>query len=266
VLDAVAAVIKLFFIPGSLSFLLAGVTVGVLLAAGVRPFRRAALAGLGAIVLLYWILSIPVVADTLATRFHERTTPRSTTDVHGCDVIVVLGAGISSVTSNGQTLNIPDSQTAFNAFEGARIYHLFPTPVPVVASGGIPDFYRQKGPESLVIRGLMVTAGVPDDGIVLDSDSRTTHEQAVNIAAMARQRGWQRIALVAPPVQMARAAGAFAREGLPSIVRAEAPFQSDADGRQGSRWLPSTEALWISQRALYDYLGWMYYWSRGWLR
>jgi uncharacterized SAM-binding protein YcdF (DUF218 family) len=263
--DTLATAIKLFLIPGSLSFLLAGVTVGVLLAAGVRRFRRVALAGLGAIVLLYWILSIPVIAESLATRFHETTTPRSPTDVRGCDAIVVLGAGISSLTSNGQTLNIPDPQTAFNAFEGARIYHLLETPVAVVASGGVADRYRQRQPESLVIRGLLVMAGVPDDSIVLDSASKTTHEQAVNIAAMARQRGWRRIALVTPPVQMARAVGAFAREGLSSIARAEAPYQSDAEGQRRSRWLPSTEALWISERALYDYLGWMYYWTRGWL-
>jgi uncharacterized SAM-binding protein YcdF (DUF218 family) len=241
------------------------VTAGVLLAAGVHRFRRAALAGLGAIVLLYWTLSVPVIAETLAARFHERTTPHIPADLRGCEAIVVLGAGVSSFTSNGQTIDIPDPQTAFNAFEGARIYHLLESPVPVVASGGVPDLHRRQQPESLVIRGLLVTAGVPDDSIVLDSASKTTHEQAVNIAAMARQRGWQRIALVTPPVQMARAVGAFAREGLSSVARAEAPFQSDADGQQRSRWLPSMEALWISERALYDYLGWMYYRSRGWL-
>jgi uncharacterized SAM-binding protein YcdF (DUF218 family) len=220
---------------------------------------------LAVIAALYWVLSVPAVSDLLATRFHDRRPGLTTADVRNCDAIVVLGAGISTISSNGQTLNLPDPQTAFNAFEGARIYQLSAA-LPVVASGGVPDKRRQRPPESLVIRDLLVQAGVPFDRIVLDSDSRTTHEQAINVAALARQQGWQRIALIAPPVQMPRAVGTFAKQGLRSIVTVDAPFRSEpAHDEARSAWLPSFEALWVSQRALYDYFGWAYYWMRGWL-
>jgi uncharacterized SAM-binding protein YcdF (DUF218 family) len=264
-LETLATAVKLFLVPGSLSFLLAGLTAGVLLARGSGMMKRVALAELAALTALYWILSLPVVADGLASRFSYSSAERIIGDLQGCDSIVVLGAGIQSLTSNGQTLNVPDPQTALNAFEGARIYHLLAPPVPVVASGGVVGTRRQREPESVVIRDLLVQAGVPPERIVLESHSTTTHEQAINVTELVRQRGWRRIALVTPPVQMPRAVGSFVAQGVSSIVRVEAPFRPDADDKQGFAWLPSMASLWVSERAIYDYIGWMYYGLRGWL-
>lgn len=255
----------MLLVPGSTSFLLLGLTIGVLLALVSKRLRGIALTGLAALAALYWLLSVPVVAELLATRFQSpQPAPLSAADLAGCDAIVVLGAGVVSYSLNGHDASVPDRQTVFNAFEGARLFRLLPKPVPVVASGGVVNSDWQREPESVVIRDLLIRAGVPSERIVLESEARTTHEQALKLAPIIRQHRWGRVVLVAPSVQMPRALAVFAAQGI-SAIPAEAPFHSDVEGTPRSRWIPSGDALDVSARAAYDYLAWFYYWTRGWL-
>jgi uncharacterized SAM-binding protein YcdF (DUF218 family) len=266
--EAVANFVKTFLIPGSLSFLLLGLTAGVLLAYGPRRSRRFAAPALALLAGGYWIGSLPIVSDALATRFHARSAqPATAADLLDVQVIVVLGAGANGYVGGGRMVTLPDRQTVFNALEAGRLFRLLSSSVPVIASGGIVDPDAHQEPESIVLRDLLMRAGVPDDRILLESTSRTTHEQAINIAPMLRAHQWVRVALVAPPVQMVRALAVFGAEGIHPIP-AVAPYRSDDSATSGpvSRWLPNGEALDVSSRATYDYLAWVYYWARGWLR
>jgi len=266
VLDAFAQFIKLYLLPGSPSFLLAGVTLALILLAARRALRAWGLALLAALVVLYWALSLPAIAEPLASRFRsEPLSALTARDLQGADAIVVLGAGVVTHSLYGYSASVPDSQTVFNAFEGARLYHLAPAPLPMIASGGIVNLEWQHEPESGVIRDLLVRAGVPAERVTLESSSKTTHEQALNLAPMIKERGWRHVIVVAPSVQMPRAVGSFAAQGV-HVVPSEAPFHSDAPtGQTPSRWMPNGDALAVSTRAIYDYLAWAYYWMRGWL-
>jgi uncharacterized SAM-binding protein YcdF (DUF218 family) len=265
-LEGVAGFVKTFLVPGSFSFLFFGLTLGVLLAYGPRRWRRLALPALTLLAASYWLLSIPVVSDALATRFHARgSTPAAAADLAEARAIVVLGAGISGYVVNGRSTTIPDSQTIFNALEAARLFQLLASRPTVIASGGMTDPASQLEPETVAIRDLLLRAGVPADRILLESASRTTHEQALNVAPMLKAHHWERFALVTPPVQMPRALAAFAAQGVQPIPAA-APYRSTppADSPP-ARWLPNGGALNVSARAAYDYLAWAYYWMRGWL-
>lgn len=261
--DLLTSVVKIYLIPGTLSFLLLGMTLGLLLAIGPRLFRPFGWIALALLVVSYWALSMPLVADLLATRFRGVAATAASDPRPPCDAILVLGAGVVTYSLNGSIASVPDRQTIFNAFEGARLFKALPKPVPVVASGGVVDERWQKEPEAGVIRDLLVKAGVPAASIALDSRSRTTHEQGINLSALAKREHWQHPCVIAPTVQMPRALASFRSEGV-SPIGVEAPFRSD-DGAEQSVWLPSGDALDVSARALYDYLAWFYYRSRGWL-
>jgi uncharacterized SAM-binding protein YcdF (DUF218 family) len=264
-LDAIANTFKLLLVPGSVFCLLIGVTVGLLLLLSAR-LRRLAIVELSLITLLYWLLSIPVFADLLANRGQLSGPHRvDTAAMPEADAIVVLGAGVVTHSLHGFQASVPDRQTIFNAFEGARLYRAAGRSIPVVASGGVVNADSQREPESIVIRELLVRAGVPSEVILLDSESKTTHEQAVNLAPVIKSHGWTRVVVIAPSVQMPRAVNGFAREGV-QVIADEAPFASDTARDSGlSRWIPSGDALASSSRAAYDYMAWMYYWMRGWL-
>jgi uncharacterized SAM-binding protein YcdF (DUF218 family) len=241
------------------------VTVGLALLLSPR-LRRLAIVELSFITLFYWLLSIPAFSDLLANRGQLSGPQRvDAAAMAKVDAIVVLGAGVVTHSLNGFQASVPDRQTIFNAFEGARLYRAAGRSIPVVASGGVVNASSQREPESIVIRELLVRAGVPSDVILLDSESKTTHEQAVNLAPVIKSHGWNQVVVIAPSVQMPRAVKGFAREGV-QVIADEAPFASDtAHGGALSRFMPSVDALASSSRAAYDYMAWMYYWLRGWL-
>lgn len=264
-MDAFAELTKSLLIPGTLTFLLFGLTLGVLLAYGPRRSRPIALPWLALLALFYWMGSVPAVADVLATRFHARDAGLVTlADVTGARAIVVLGAGVRrSYMAGGQMVAIPDPQTVYNAVEGARIYRLFPNGLPVIASGGQQSANAPL--ESGILREWLVKAGVPEERILLESGSRNTREQARQVAPLLKTNHWERFVLVTPAVQGPRAAAVFRREGVDPIP-ASAPFSTATDREGWSGWLPNGGALNTTERATYDYLAWAYYWTRGWLR
>jgi uncharacterized SAM-binding protein YcdF (DUF218 family) len=265
-LDALAELTKTSLIPGTLSFLLFGLTIGVLLAYGPRQARRIGIPLLAALALGYWIASVPIVGDALATRFHARDAGQVTlTDISGAKAIVVLGAGIrTSYKAGGHVVPIPDPQTIYNAIEAARIYHLLADSVPVIASGGKQPNRSDEEVESLILKEWLVRGGVPEDRILLESGSRNTREQAKLVAPLLKANQWERFVLVTPAVQGPRAAAVFRLEGVDPISAA-APFSSDTQPA-AARWLPALGSLRVTERATYDYLAWAYYWMRGWLR
>ena len=259
-------VIKASFIPGTLTFLLFGLTLGVLLAYGPPRARRFAMPFITTLVVAYWLGSVPILADLLGTRFHAHDARQVTlADVSGAKAVVVLGAGIrTSYVAGGQTVAIPDPQTVYNAVEAARIYHLFPNGLPVIASGGRQDDTSSQETESVVLKEWLINAGVPSERILLESGSRNTREQAQKVAPLLKANHWERFALVAPAVQEPRACAVFRREGVEPISAA-APFWSETDRQQRPGWLPKTGALRATERATYDYFAWFYYWVRRWL-
>lgn len=228
--------------------------------------RQAGRAWLTLLALAYWAASVPRVADAWATRFHAAGTGQATLDdLAGARAIVVLGAGIRTTFTVGSfVLAIPDAQTIYNAIEGARIYHLIPGGLPVVASGGKQDGVPDEATESGILKEWLMRAGVPEDRIISESRSRTTREQAELVMPMLQAQGWTRFVLVTPAVQGPRAAAVFRRRGGDPIPAA-APFwpQEDRVGPPG--WIPTGGALRASERATYDYLAWGYYWVRGWM-
>lgn len=261
-----AELVKSFLIPGTLSFLLFGLTFGLALSVGPKRLRRLALPLLFVLAAAYWLAEIPAFAHALATRFHARNSGQvSLDDVRDARAMVVLGAGIrTSFVAAGRGVTEPDRQTILNAVEGGRIYHLFPEGIPVIASGAAREGHPEQQPESSILTEWLVQAGVPGDRILQESGSRTTREQAMLVSPMLKARNWERFVLVAPAVQLPRAAAVFRAQGVEPIPAA-APFLFENERNQPPGWIPVAGALRISERATYDYMAWAYYWLRGWL-
>lgn len=73
----------------------------------------------------------------------------------------------------------------------------------VVLSGGVHDGTRIYGAKQL--KGKIMGKGVAPSRIILEDESQNTHEQAVNVVALAKKREWRRILLVASAYHMPRA-------------------------------------------------------------
>jgi len=200
----------------------------------------------------------------LATGFGLATwKPLSAADINRVEAIVVLGAGIWD--SGGGYVTVPSDQTVLNAREAARLFHLHAGDTTVLASGGIADPRLSHEPETVILLDLLRKYGVPSDRILLESGSRTTHEQAERVTPMLMANHWDRFALVTAPVHLLRAVRVFKAQGV-SPIAAPAPFRFDGPEGPPVWWRPSIAALGRSEESFYDYFAFLYYWSEGWLK
>jgi uncharacterized SAM-binding protein YcdF (DUF218 family) len=259
-----ADLVKSFLVPGSISFLVAGLVVGVaLLYCGERA-RRWGRAWLTVLLVVYAFLSTPLGADWVAAPLVRGFTPVTTAEqARGLDTVVVLSTGGEVYRAYGEEISEMGKSTSFNALEAARLYRLL-APATVIASGGIVTPGGRREPEAEVLAGGLGRLGVPRERIVLEAQSRTTREQAVNVAGILAKRRVRRFLLVTTADHMPRANAAFRELGLQPVPSVSLYAQSTPPGLW-HRLRPGIESLKQSDWACYEYLARVYYWRKGWI-
>jgi uncharacterized SAM-binding protein YcdF (DUF218 family) len=100
----------------------------------------------------------------------------------------------------------------------------------------------------------------PDAALHVVGPVRNTHDEAVAVTGLARQRGWRRLAVVTSPLHTRRACAAFERQGLAIVCRASDP----RDYSLNLRRLPA-DRLEAFRDWLYEAVGTRVYRARGWL-
>src|SRR5262245_22991917 len=131
----------------------------------------------------------------------------------GLDAIVVLASAISPARAD-RPYPLPDHETFERCQYASWIYSK--TPLPILVSGG--------GGNAMAMRGLLLASGVPANMIWIEDRSRNTHENAARSAAILKQHGAHRIALVVDARSMLRASACFRREGV-DVVAAPSKFR-----------------------------------------
>jgi uncharacterized SAM-binding protein YcdF (DUF218 family) len=251
---------KELLVPGSGSFFLFAVTLGVCLLYRKKDGGRAGRHVLSAVVALYWIWSTPV----LASQFVNLLTPdyppvQSRAQAGGADAIVVLGAGMDVFRSRGDTFEVSSREDALRIMEAARVYRALEQPW-VVVTGGLPG---GRETEAARMADELKALGVPADRIVIEPRAQNTHEHALYVPPLLRERHATRFVLVTSRQHISRALRVFRKAGwdpVPSTPEAYAD-RSDPIGR----FLPSKNALLASEQVLYGEGALVYYWLRGWI-
>ena len=219
-----------------------------------RPGMMLCAFGLGW--LLLWSLPIP---SAFLARTLEQTFPQQAeTKLPEVDAIVVLGGGVSQDISGVNLKSAAD-----RVWFGARLYRAGRAPL-VLLSGGRLEELGFDWPEAPAMARFMHDLGVPESAMLLESESRTTRENAVYSERMLRARGIRRILLVTSALHMPRALATFKQLGIDAIP---APTDFEAEAPSGYwllRWLPDTDSLDRSSRAMKEYLGMWVYRLRGW--
>src|SRR5215471_11231700 len=218
------------------------------------------------VLVVFWLLSTPAIAERLASATAGSYVPiRSAEEAHGATTIVVLGGGSFTYHVGRFVLNEPAEGTAYRVIEGARLYRLLSSATSsptVILMGGLTTRRDPSArPESDAMAGAMSALGVPIDHLVFENRSKTTREQALEFKRMYAGHEAEPFVLVTSPTHIARSMGTFRAVGLHPIA---SPSELTSDGSH-ARWLPSNDALVISDAIVYDTAARLYYWSRGWL-
>jgi uncharacterized SAM-binding protein YcdF (DUF218 family) len=223
-----------------------------------QHFRLAAALAFGAAALL-WVASMPVVASALVGSLEREYPAMSIAETPTADAILVLGGALAAPKPPLRpTMGMGPSATRI--WHAAALYRAGKAPVVVVAAGGKPEFEGQLI-EAEVIARMLVTLGVPESAIRLETRSRNTRENATNVRPVLLALGARRVLLVTSGQHMYRAVKTFSKQwaGAPGSLEL-IPVPADIAVVRGGHislesLLPSAEALENVTRALKEYAG-----------
>lgn len=191
-------------------------------------------------------------------------------NVPSADAIVLLGGATRAGVYPRRMTEM--NEAGDRIIEAARLYRLGKAPL-IMASGGAIDWLGSSTPEADGMQELLEFVGVPSSAIVVDRLARNTYENAVNIRALADERGVNRILLVTSALHMPRSIAIFESQGF-EVIPAPTDFEitvSDSGGAMASisailyQLLPDVQYLELSTRALKEYLGAFVYQLRDWM-
>lgn len=194
------------------------------------------------------LFSTPFVAHTLHGSLADRV-PLDYADAKKAQAIVIAGGGTRSNAleygSDGDTLNpLTLERVRYGAWVAAR------TRLPVLTAGGV--VFDNTAEAGLMRDVLQLEFGVRVRWI--EDTSRTTHENAVNSAAILHPLGIKTIVLVTHGYHMPRARAEFEAAGF-TVIAAPTVIHN-ANAEPDFRWfLPSVSALRTSAYVVHEWLG-----------
>jgi uncharacterized SAM-binding protein YcdF (DUF218 family) len=121
--------------------------------------------------------------------------------------------------------------------------------------------------EGVIVKDLLTTWGIPDEDILPLGANQDTHDEALKVGALAKERGWHRILVVTSANHMRRASAVFRAQGLEVIpvpcnfltTVATAPPPPGVSVPRYDGFVKV--AIW-----LHEEVGWWTYRRRGWIQ
>ena len=232
----IIARILMNFVPGSPAFFLAGLVVGLAPLLVRRTLARWQFVWLSCLVGAYLVLSAPLTARSVAKGLYRQPSVNRVEDALGASTLVVFDG----------------DHAGLRLKETTRLYALL-HPRWVIVSSTRAWFQRD-----------VRQAGIPPDRIVQETATTTTRTQAIAVAALLKERGLDRVVLVASPIHMPRALAACEALGIRAVPSVTAIPHTDLPGGVWSV-IPRRDALFYTNESLYEYLAIWWYRRQGWI-
>ncbi len=191
---------------------------------------------------LWWVLSVPIVADALSwlVEGYPPFNPAATTDAQA---IVILGGGGArnhAPEYGGEPAVELDLLDRISY--GARLSRM--THLPILVSSD---------PDNVRAMAVSLARDFQTPARWVDFNSHDTFENARNSAAMLRADHVSSILLVTTSTHMVRSVREFAATGL-KVTAAPVQLETVHEGPPW-RYLPSVEGMQRSNRAIYELVG-----------
>jgi len=226
------SLLKIFGPPGSLTFLALWIAISLTVAYVWPKRRRLGRGMLLALLGLYVVMALPVVAGAIASRL-PALPPAPTT---AFDQLVVL---------DGDN-RVGRYRLALEIFQTRRPQRMW-----VLGEHWLTNKLRE--------------AGIPDDRLTHEDSATTTREQMARVTELVESNPQASFAIVASRLQMPRIAALVHAAGL-SVDLLASPVDSEPATSGARLFVPSYAALRVSRDAFYEVVALAYYRWRGWIR
>ncbi len=238
-----------------------------LIALGKRVGRYLLLLG----IIAFFAFSSSPLSTALLSRLENKYPPlEDMKAVEDVDTIVLLTTAAWKDTHIPLTSQVGEP-TVCRLLEAIRIYRLIPE-AKVVISGGPLHSDGRDVPVSRIVGDLASAMGIPGERIILEAKSTNTYENGVEIRKILGEKPFL---LVTSASHLPRTIAVFQKLGM-SPIPAPADFRVIRSGphvepskgellKEMISALPSSAHFARSERALHEYMGFVWYWLRGWI-
>jgi uncharacterized SAM-binding protein YcdF (DUF218 family) len=224
--------------------------------------RRVSLIVLVAAIGMLWIASTPVFAKWMLYSLEAEFPPVSISETPLADVAILLGGTTEPQLPPRQR---PDLlRTADRILHAADLYRAGKVRK-VIASGGELPWISAGPSEAERMAQLLAELGVPKTAVIIEDKGRTTRENALRVAEIMRQSGFQSALVVTSANHMPRAMAVFRKAGLPVIASSTDVIVAGPIGASVLDWIPDAEALNNTHKAVKEFVGYIVYRLRGWI-
>lgn len=214
-----------------------------------------------------WLLLTLTAASPLSPMLmgwlESRWPPVRLEELPQCDAVVVLGGGLEPSEREPAEMHLMGgSDRLFAALAVARAGK---ARVLVIGGGrtvnGHPSGSESAGARAWVERWQLTTVPVQVLGACVD-----THDEAVKVAALCRENGWKKVAVVTSAFHMTRTNAVFVKAGVP-VHPVPCDYQSPRMRGVPLRWLhvPNNSNLAHFETWLHEMIGLCVYRLRGWI-
>lgn len=243
--------IAAFLLPPGL-FVLLGVILSIYLWRKRQHFGCLAFSLSACLTLLLYFSSTLLGAKLLGQPLENRYSQQQPASAQ---VIVVLGGGSVGSAPDGIERGGLMSAGAARLLTAARLAKQHS--LPVLISGG--QVFSDGASEALVAERILLQLGLPQEQIIVETQARTTKENAAYSAALCREHGYKNVLLLTSALHMPRSMQFFecylGGQGI-KVVTYPCDYTLNPQGQFNPRWLvPQLQAFDITCMALHEYVG-----------
>ncbi len=207
---------------------------------------------------VFW--SLPASSLWAGGRLEQLYPQKLPAELPHADAIVVLGGNTANNRTNwfepyNKNTAAPRVDTA------ALLYKADRAPIIILSGAALEG----KTSEAQVMARALEQQDIPDRALVLEMQSRNTHENGLYTASQLKARHLSRVLLVTSALHMPRAMAVFKKQGIMAIAAPAAPQIVVPNDPGFSFWLPNMRALDASRSIIKEYAGLLAYWVRGWI-
>lgn len=226
-------------------------------------FRRAGMWSLGAGLALVFSCGVLPIGTLLKLPLENRFAVLSHADARP-DAIIVLGGSIDPVTTRERGGQVAVRGAATRLTEAVALARLYPD-ARIYFTGGSASLIQDDSTpdEARDALTLFKAMGIDPGRVVIERQSRNTHENAANLRGLFRDAPGQRVLLITSAWHMPRAFGIFRAQGY-SVVAYPVDFETRNTWRELLR--PQgmiSQGLESTDRAMREWVGLLVYWLVG---
>jgi uncharacterized SAM-binding protein YcdF (DUF218 family) len=221
-----------------------------------RPTRRRLIA-LGIVAGLFFAICLPVTSH-LALGTLEWSYPPLHDPPTDASAIVVLSGSLRQASEDASRFEL-GVDTLYRCLRAAELYRAAPRPV--LVSGGKVHATDPGPPAAVAMRDFLLLQGVRPEHLLVEADSRTTHENAVRARETLAEHGLAdgRVLLVTDAAHLRRAVACFRKEGL-DVVPIGCRYRALSSKIGPGDFLPEPSAAVGVEEAAHEWLGFLWYW------